>query len=298
MLLLARQLGPTNNIPVTIILPAYNAGKFISETIESVLQQTYTNWELLAINDGSTDQTGNLLTNFSLRDKRIKVFHKNNSGVSASRNLGLHSAKGNFIFFLDADDVWNKNNVEEKVNYFITHKVDAVYSSCEMIDENSVSCNTFLKGSSTFTVDDILLSKGNYTTAPSGLAITAEVAQKIGDFDIRLSNNADTDYFIRILAAGFKFGYIQEMLWKYRTHSRNMSGNVSLLEKDLLYLYHKSDKNKLFRNFLFKQKCYSNIYFVLAGSWWKVGNNKLRGIYFLMRSVCSNPFQLYKLLSK
>src|ERR1700741_2348642 len=93
--------GSNNMTLVSIIIPSYNAGRFITETINSVINQTYKDWELIIINDGSTDNTLSLIETFSKQDHRISVFTKNNSGVSDTRNTGIDKAKGEFIAFLD-----------------------------------------------------------------------------------------------------------------------------------------------------------------------------------------------------
>lgn len=281
---------------VSVIIPVYNAKNYITETLDSVLNQTYHNFEILVINDGSSDGSEKIIKEYALRDPRLRLIDKLNSGVSDTRNRGIMEAKGDIIFFLDADDVWNKNNIEEKVKYLQSKKVNAVFSACEMIDEKSVSFTTYLGGSENLCLNDMLLSKGNYTTAPSGIAIDKNTLNTIGGFDLNLSNNADQDFFIRILAAGHKIGYIPDALWKYRIHSASMSKNVRLLEKDILYVFNKASRNHLFHSFLFKQKCFAKVYLTLAGSWWKNGNSKTRAIYFLLKAFLTYPPELIKFL--
>ncbi len=287
---------PKHSPLVSIVVPAYNAERYLQETISSVIKQKYTNWELLIVNDGSKDNTLSIAQTFASKEPRINIIDKSNSGVSDTRNTGVKNAKGEILFFLDADDVWNENNISDKVKRLNDPACDAVYSACEMIDEHSVSFSQYLQGSDNLKLEDMLLSKGNYTTAPSGIAVKKSVLHKIGGFDTNLSNNADQDFFIRILAAGFKISYIKETLWKYRMHSNSMSKNVALLEKDLLYVFNKASKNNLFSSSLFKRRCYANVYSILAGSWWMNGNNKLRGIYFLLKAVITYPPALFNFI--
>jgi glycosyltransferase involved in cell wall biosynthesis len=105
---------------VTVILPAYNAERYVSESIQSVLDQTYTCWELIIINDGSTDKTRDIISTFD--DERIQVIEQENRGVSAARNEGLSSAKGKYITFLDADDVLPPNSLEVRASYLELNK--------------------------------------------------------------------------------------------------------------------------------------------------------------------------------
>ena len=89
---------------ISIIVPVYNTEKYLDQCIQSVLAQTYTNWELLLIDDGSTDSSGAICDKYAAEDNRIRVFHKENGGVSSARNLGLDNAQGEWISFVDADD--------------------------------------------------------------------------------------------------------------------------------------------------------------------------------------------------
>ena len=89
---------------VTIIVPVYNAEKYLHKCIDSILTQTYTDFELLLINDGSKDNSGTICNEYAMKDSRIRVFHKENAGVSKARNMGLDNAKGEWITFVDSDD--------------------------------------------------------------------------------------------------------------------------------------------------------------------------------------------------
>lgn len=95
---------------ISIIVPVYNTEKYLDKCIQSVLAQTYTNWELLLIDDGSTDSSGAICDKYAAEDNRIRVFHKENGGVSSARNLGLDNAQGEWISFVDADD-WIENSM-------------------------------------------------------------------------------------------------------------------------------------------------------------------------------------------
>ena len=100
---------------VSVIIPAYNASRYIVSTIQSVLNQSYRYLELIIIDDGSKDNTAELVKTFT--DERIQYFYQLNQGVSVARNTGISKAKGDFIAFLDADDIWRSENLEVKLNY-------------------------------------------------------------------------------------------------------------------------------------------------------------------------------------
>ena len=97
---------------ISIVIPVFNASQYIAETVESVISQTYTNWELILVNDGSLDDSGVICDRLSGKDERIRVFHQENSGVSTARNKGIELAKGEWIVFIDSDDYVDRNMLE------------------------------------------------------------------------------------------------------------------------------------------------------------------------------------------
>jgi len=117
---------------VSIVMPAYNAEKYIEEAIRSVLMQTYMHWELIVIDDGSTDNTRSIIDTF--KDKRIHVISQENAGVSVARNRGLDIANGKYITFLDADDVLPKESLETRVYFLDNHQVDMVHGGVSVRD--------------------------------------------------------------------------------------------------------------------------------------------------------------------
>lgn len=136
---------------ISIIVPVYNTEKYIKECIKSVLCQTYTIWELLLIDDGSTDKSGDICEEYAQKDKRIKVIHQKNQGVSAARNTALDNATGDYIMFLDADDFWCESTALEKLILTATnHNVDLVRGEYKRINEqgrelskNTLQCNNY-----------------------------------------------------------------------------------------------------------------------------------------------------------
>ena len=121
---------------VSIIMPSFNTGKFIAETIESVLNQTYKNWELLIVDDCSTDDTAAIVKNFD--DARIKFFrNEKNSGAAFSRNFALQKARGEWIAFLDSDDLWLPEKLERQLTFMTTNNYKFCGTSNNLIDENS-----------------------------------------------------------------------------------------------------------------------------------------------------------------
>ena len=102
---------------VSIIMPTYNSSRWISDSIQSVLDQYYEQWELLIVDDGSTDNTKNIVKDF-LNDKRIKYYYQENYGPATARNIGISKASGKYLAFLDSDDIWKPNKLELQLNHF------------------------------------------------------------------------------------------------------------------------------------------------------------------------------------
>lgn len=128
-----------NNIPlVSIIVPVYNIEKYISKCIKSVLSQTFKDWELILVDDGSTDNSGKICDEYALKDNRIKVIHKENEGVTATRDKGVKEAQGEFLFFIDGDDYITDNALELLINKQKENDADLVRGSICNINENRI----------------------------------------------------------------------------------------------------------------------------------------------------------------
>lgn len=130
---------------VSIIMPSWNTAKFISETIQSVIDQTYTNWELLIVDDCSTDNTDEIVASF--KDDRIRYFHnEKNSGAALTRNKALREAKGEWIAFLDSDDLWAPVKLEHQINFMKKNGYSISFTEYEKIDEESKPLNIYVSG--------------------------------------------------------------------------------------------------------------------------------------------------------
>lgn len=125
---------------VSIITPMYNAEKYIGDTIQSVLDQTYTNWEMIIIDDASTDQSAKIVARFTSLDSRIRYYlQASNSGVANARNVAISKARGRYLAFLDSDDLWKPQKLENQLHYMQKTGVAFCYSACQIIDKNGQS---------------------------------------------------------------------------------------------------------------------------------------------------------------
>lgn len=148
-----------NSFPlVSIITPCYNSAPFISQTIDSVLKQTYENWELLITDDCSTDNSVEIIRSYIENDSRIKLFktEKNTGHPSIPRNISLSHAMGEFIAFLDSDDIWDEHKLMEQIDFIIRGNCDLICSYCRVIREDGKVTNRILKTKNNASYKDML----------------------------------------------------------------------------------------------------------------------------------------------
>lgn len=148
------------NPTVSIIVPAYNAEETINDTIQSVLNQTFDDWELIIVDDCSTDETSRIVYDYLCRDKRILYFKTEcaSGGPSEPRNKGIINSKGKYIAFLDSDDLWLPNKLQEQISFLVSHKYKFVYSDYEKISHVGKRDNRLIKCRSVSTYYNTLAS--------------------------------------------------------------------------------------------------------------------------------------------
>src|SRR5690349_19362823 len=134
---------------VSIVMPAYNAGKYIADSIRSVIAQTWPDWELLVVDDGSSDDTGAIVKEFVARDPRIRYFFQENSRLGKARNTGLKNARGELIAFLDSDDLWLETKLALQTRAMNENHADVVFSDCYVFNDANTADETKRFGSFT-----------------------------------------------------------------------------------------------------------------------------------------------------
>lgn len=217
---------------VSIVIPAYNAAQFIGYTLNSAIQQTYKNIEVIVVDDGSKDNTADIVRSFARSDSRITLISQLNSGVSAARNQGIKKSKGEFFALIDADDIYYPQAIEKLTNTILQadDTVGLVYTWSIYIDEkgNVVGgCNrSQLEGD----VSKILLET-NIVGNASATLIRKLCIDKAGYFDREiLPGCADWDFFLKI-AEYYQFKVVPEFLIGYRKLSTSMSSDFTKMEK-------------------------------------------------------------------
>jgi glycosyltransferase involved in cell wall biosynthesis len=253
---------------VSVIIPNYNYSQYICEAVESVLLQTYPNVEIIIVDDGSKDNSLEVLEKFG---DKIKILAQQNAGVSVARNNGVANSNGEFIAFLDADDIWLPEKIERQISLFLNDKtLGLVHVAVQDIDASGKNLGTHFDGLSGEVSHELLLFKRAVILGGgSGIMIPRKIFDEVGGFDLRLSTSADWDIFYQI-SSRYKVGFINEILLKYRLHGLNMHGNIPRMEREMLIGFEKAFTNE--KNQSLKNQAYGNLHQVLAGSHFRSGN--------------------------
>lgn len=203
---------------VSVIMPSWNTSNFIAESIQSVIDQTYENWELIIVDDCSTDNTDEVVAKFT--DKRIRYLkNEKNSGAALSRNRALREARGEWIAFLDSDDLWNPDKLEHQINFMNEHGYTLSYTEYEKIDEESKPLRIYVSGPEKvnkhkmYNYDYIGQLTMMYNAKKFGL-IQIEDIKKNNDYAIRLQLYKKSDTCAYLL---------KENLAKYRVRKVSIS---------------------------------------------------------------------------
>jgi len=221
---------------VSVVIPAYNAERYLRETIESALGQTWRNLECIVIDDGSTDATPDVVASFT--DNRLRYYRKQNEGtVSAARNRGIELASGQFIAFLDSDDVWLPGKLEAQIALFLGRPdLGVVYCAYGITDE-VLRVRTVIvpkHGPGVFT--QIVLQEGNGVAAGSTMVVRKEILQKYGGFRGELHVSADAELAERI-ASHCRWDSVDQCLVLYRVHPGQSHRDLARFEHDSLWIF-------------------------------------------------------------
>ncbi|MBC6410515.1 MAG: glycosyltransferase family 2 protein [Ekhidna sp.] len=223
------------NLPlVSVIMPAYNVSKVIAESIESVLSQSYRNWELVVINDGSTDNTLVICKHFQRRDNRIILINlKNNVGLCNARNTGLFRARGELVAFLDSDDLWEKSKLEIQVLFHLETKARISHTNFIWFNERGRLKRLIPRSL------NVLSKKAGflypYICYRNRIGILTVMLERSLIQEVNYFDYSDTceDYFlwIKIARKGYKFGYINKKLSRYRVSENSMLHQVDRFKR-------------------------------------------------------------------
>lgn len=215
----------------TVVMPAYNAAAYLSQTIESVLSQTFTDFELIIIDDGSTDDTSEIAHKYSKIDNRVKVLFQSNQGVSATRNKGISLSQSKYIAFIDADDKWFAENLKFHFEHLQKNPhLGVSYAKVEFLHPDGNHTGKIARGRLTKLQPQHFLYE-NPTMTVSNIVVRRQVFEEIGCFDCTMSYSEDMDFLFRVACSHWKIEGIDQALLGYRTTQGGLSSQLYKMEE-------------------------------------------------------------------
>jgi len=253
---------------ISIIIPCYNQSTFLKETINSLQNQTYSNWEAIIVNDGSTDDCTQILEELCKEDTRITVIHQKNGGLSSARNRGLENINGEFIQFLDADDKLTPNKFQDAIDIFKKSNPDIVISNFLRFKSRSGKIKKAFCDlrKIEYTFENILTKWDVKFSIPIHCAIFSKKAIGKTSFNTTLKAKEDWKFWIDIYEKKPKTIFINHNSALYRIHKKSMTKNPNFMLKNkeianmIIYNSLKNDKDKvLFFNRINKELNKANL---------------------------------------
>jgi len=252
---------------VSVVIPAYNAAPYVGQAVESVLAQTFDDLEVIVVDDGSTDDTADVVGRVG---KSARYVHQPNSGVSAARNKGIAESSGRYVAFLDADDTWLPEKLDRQLEALAAGPAYGLCHSAFIVSDVDLRPIEVRNRRPPGTPLESLLLEGNVVGSPSTVICRRDLFDEAGGFDPDLSQCADWDMWVR-LASLTPFTRLDEPLVRYRQHETSMSSDPRLLEQDSLRVLEKGftmpgldPKIRAQR-----RRAFAHTYMVLAGTYFR-----------------------------
>lgn len=303
---------------VSIIVPVYNSEKYLPECLECLINQTYSNIEIICINDGSTDNSLGILHKYALTDSRIKIYDKKNEGVSISRNIGIQYSQGDYITFIDADDTCSLNSIETSVNIAISNQSDIVINFLNVRynqEKQPIDAISYLSTWQLFVSKQFLDKYPTIKFNPSlKMGEDAVFSHKLLALTDKISKNVFSKYFYRRSDNQTSFRY-------ERSKKQEYLDQINLWLYDITEFYNENNLwtqcSRHFLNFIIEQpftqylridweRSQKNSLFYIIHNIHNIHNIKikfpvsLRATMFCIFIKCKNPiqFELFRLVSK
>jgi glycosyltransferase involved in cell wall biosynthesis len=283
-------------LSVSVLIPNYNYGRYVERAIQSALAQTYSPLEVIVVDNGSTDNSRDVLN--EIKDPRVKKIFQKNLGQSGSRNTLIRNAKGDLFAFLDADDVWLPTKLEKQIPLFERPEVVLAYCGIQRTDQSlqhlpEPPAMPKRRGRvlECFALDPAAVVCGGESTA----VIRADAVRSIGEFDSELSISTGWDFWRRLAAKG-EFDFYAESLVLYRQHGSNLSRRLDIYahdtEKKLLRMFEDSSCQDIWR---WKRRSFGIHRMALAGAFFQ-NYQPFWAIYWGIRAFLSDPLSLAKVV--
>ncbi|MBQ1928190.1 MAG: glycosyltransferase family 2 protein [Clostridia bacterium] len=250
------------NKKVSIITPSYNSEKYIKQTIDSVRAQTYTDFEMLIVDDCSTDRTCEIVEAIAKEDSRVKLIRQEqNGGAALARNRALENSTGRFIAYLDADDIWMPEKLARQVEFMCENKCGFSCTSYEVIDDNGNKLNKFVH----------MLEKVNYTgfltnnlLQTVGIMVDTSIVDKKYLVMPNMRRRQDAATWLQVLKSGVECYGLDEILAQYRRAENSLSSNKFKAVKGVWYLYREVEHLSL------PFSCYCFVRYALLAVWKRI----------------------------
>jgi len=277
-----------NQPTVSVIIPTYNRAHLVGRAIQSVLNQTYQDFEVIIVDDGSTDNTEEIIKEFQKNNKRIRcIKHKQNVGGSAARNTGIKASRGEYIAFLDSGDEWFSSKIEKQLKLFLLGDANlgAVGSGKIVVHSNMHKSEIKIPKGYFGDIYKGLLKGESFPGATSTIVIKKECFEKAGLFDESLKSSQEYDLYIRV-AKYYYFDVVREPLvkWIFESNSIGSDMNAQVQGKKRMLQKYSVEMPKIS-----KQKAYCNF---VIGSILCRRNKMKEGRKYLLKSVISYPLRL------
>ena len=273
----------------SIILPTYNRAElFLKRAIDSVVRQSYKDWELIIVDNNSTDNTKDLVGSYS--DNNIRLYSIQNEGnIAKSRNLGISKAKGEFIAFLDSDDFWHRDKLKISLDYLKKYKLNGLCHSEYLLYETG---ETEIRhyGSTGFSYNNLLKNGNNLSL--SAVIVHSDILKDVKGFseDIDYITAEDYDLWLKLAKNNYKIKFIKDVMGTFRIHQYSESSDVDKNIKAICSVI----KNHCKDNDVYKNKI--NIYisnaYIIAGKIFQLNNLKNKSLRYYIKSIKLNPIQL------
>jgi glycosyltransferase involved in cell wall biosynthesis len=280
---------------ISVIIPTYNCSAYISAAVASVLEQSLPVYELIVIDDGSEDGTRDVLNQFG---SRIRYIRQEHAGVSAARNRGIEESSGEFVAFLDADDIWAPERLERQIEEFKKDSlIGLVHTGLSSFDsETGEQLGEITEGLSGWIADELLLWKAPSIAAPGSIMTKRSVIVETGGFDPEIKVGEDWDFCYRI-ARKYKVAFVPLPLLKYRIHNSSAHRNIDEMAKGMGRFYEKAFAFGDARLFGMKRRALSRYHSVIAGSYYHAGEYS-KALKHGILSAFKRPLVIVEFLSQ
>ena len=307
-----------NNPLISIIVPVYNVEKYLRPCLDSILSQTYTNWEAILVDDGSKDNSGKICDEYAQRDNRFRVIHKENGGVSSARNIGIEMSKGKWITFVDADDMLKNAFIKSASVYFCMDEIGAIVVSSERLTDKGEKSHFNQFENSRILISDYIRKMKHYVSWGYFLRL-ATIKKHNLRFDCSLKMSEDAIFLMQYFSKISLIQTLSEHSYFYRINPDSVCRNGMNYKKALnhynasILISEMLGKSKLEDSAIRRAVCFQYRLFLvdlcevhLSRDEYQDAQQKVRMLYQLSKSsdklsyacLCSYSLFLYRCLSK